>query len=278
PRELSSVVMDRGEEFIGTYIGPNGETIIRPPGLSDNPGAVCGPASVAALLGLVLALRPIAFWKRGLCAGMAFAGVAAIFLSHVRSSLLIACRMRVVSFFLLVLQHQRKRAIAFMGLSVALIVGGLVLASLLGGEAGIDRFTTLFEDDPTTVYTRNRGFMLYDTVTYLSEYPLGAGLGRWGMMRVYFGDEGNANSPSMWAELQFPAWALDGGFIVLILYSCMLLIDIWHECSVCFRWRKTSIASDLAVIVASNMGVLALLFSFTPFTTALGAQYWFLAG
>src|SRR5262249_10221352 len=39
-----------------TYIGPNGRRIIRPPGLFDTPGAVCGAGTVAALLGLIFGL------------------------------------------------------------------------------------------------------------------------------------------------------------------------------------------------------------------------------
>src|SRR5438552_16581731 len=52
PKELSAIVSAQ-EGGIPKYIGPNGEEIIRPTGLSDNPGAVCAPASVAALLGLL---------------------------------------------------------------------------------------------------------------------------------------------------------------------------------------------------------------------------------
>src|SRR5206468_10417086 len=43
PKEYSSIVMDTYGEALN-YIGPNGERIVRPPGLSDSPGAVCGPA------------------------------------------------------------------------------------------------------------------------------------------------------------------------------------------------------------------------------------------
>jgi hypothetical protein len=278
PRELSSVWTDIGEQSIGKYIGPNGEEIIRPTGLSDNPGAVCGPASVAALLGLVMAIRPIAFWKRALAASMAFAGVAAIFLSHVRTSLLILAGMCAVYCVLLGLQRQRRRALVFVSLATGLIAAGLLLASVLGGEAVVERFASLLEDDPATIYQRNRGFMLQDTGRYLSDYPLGAGLGRWGMMRLYFGDESNASSEPLWAEIQFPAWALDGGIVLLVLYMLVLLQDTWMETRNCIALRTTAVASDMAVIVASNAGVLALIFSFTPFTTQIGLQYWFLAG
>ena len=120
--------------------------------------------------------------------------------------------------------------------------------------------------------------MLRDTITYVSDFPLGAGLARWGMMRLYFGDESNVNSPPLWAEIQFPAWALDGGIVLIVLYLLVLLRDAWAECRTCIHLRRTALASDMAVIVAANAGVLALLFSFTPFTTQVGLQYWFLAG
>jgi hypothetical protein len=33
-----------------------------------------------------------------------------------------------------------------------------------------------------------------------------------------------------------------------------------------------------AVILAANLGTAALIFSFTPFVTQIGLQFWFLAG
>ena len=47
-----------------TYIGANGQRIVRPPGLFDTPGAVAGPPMFAALLGLVFAVSAIPVWKR----------------------------------------------------------------------------------------------------------------------------------------------------------------------------------------------------------------------
>ena len=65
PREFSSVVMNQSAGVL-TYMGPDGREIVRPPGLSDNPGAVCGPATTAALLGLINCVRPFRLrWKLG---------------------------------------------------------------------------------------------------------------------------------------------------------------------------------------------------------------------
>ena len=56
---------------------------------------------------------------------------------------------------------------------------------------------------------------------------LGAGLGRWGMMRYYFGNPWSRHSAALWAELQFPAWILDGGIILTVL-SIYLREDFWN--------------------------------------------------
>jgi hypothetical protein len=279
PRELSSVYDQVGIDF-GKYIGPNGEEIIRPPGLGDNPGAVCAPASVAALLGLIFALRPIRFWQRIGAAAFAFAGVAAIFLSHVRTSILILAGMYVVYMILLLVQGDGRQTLTMLCGAISLFVGALLFAALLGGASVVDRFATLFEDDPANVYyASQRGVMLqYDTQAYLSEFPLGAGLGRWGMMRLYFGNENNPKSPPLWAELQWPAWALDGGFVLLILYNFVILQNAWHEFQLCRKLHHTPAAAYAAMIFASNAGVIALVFGFTPFTTQIGLQFWFLAG
>ena len=62
--------------------------------------------------------------------------------------------------------------------------------------------------------------------TLLVEHPLGAGLGRWGMMRIYFGNEKNVDSPAIWSEVQFSAWVLDGGIVLLCLYLSALVVAI----------------------------------------------------
>ena len=64
------------------------------------------------------------------------------------------------------------------------------------------------------------------SIRYLVEHPLGAGLGRWGMMRRYFGNENNLDSPAIWAEVQFAAWVLDGGIVLLSLYLIALIVAI----------------------------------------------------
>ena len=98
PRELSSLITSNPTAMqVATYIGRDGRRIIRPPGLFDTPGAVCGAGTIAALLGLIFALQPFAWWKRGLspcCSSLA--GVSAIYLSYVRANMVITVGMMAV--------------------------------------------------------------------------------------------------------------------------------------------------------------------------------------
>jgi len=150
---------------------------------------------------------------------------------------------------------------------------------VLGGGAVTERFASLFEDDPTTIYYSSaRGYMLqYDTEAYLESYPMGAGLGRWGMMRTYFGDETNYASTPLWAELQWPAWALDGGIVLLVLYNLAVFVNFVGEFKLSMS-RNRRLRDVAGVIFAANCGTVALMFGFTPFTTQVGLQYWFMSG
>src|SRR5205085_3764021 len=90
PAELSRVITD-SSVGLGpiSYVGPDGHLIVRPPGLFDTPGAVAGPGMFAALLGAVFGLSALPAWQRAGAFLMAGAGVAAIYLSQVRVSLVV---------------------------------------------------------------------------------------------------------------------------------------------------------------------------------------------
>lgn len=264
---------------IATFIGPGGRAMMRPPGLFDTPGAVCGPGTVAALLGLVFAVESFAWWKRAIALLFSLAGISAIYLSHVRASFVVTLSMMAVYAAVLVFQNQKARLTAFASLSVGIIVVGLTASTIIGGEGIRDRFSTLLTDDPRQLYFENRGRQLQIGFNELAgQYPFGAGLARWGMMRGYFGDRSNLDSTEVWAEVQPTAWLLDGGLVLLGLYSLALLVTVSYE------WRTTmGLASRddrlwAATVAAVNIGTLALVFSFVPFATQVGLQYWFLEG
>src|SRR5262249_36821872 len=71
----------------------------------------------------------------------------------------------------------------------AVALAGFLWASTIAEDAVVGRYSTLFAERPGQVYYSNRGIFLEHTIqVLLPEYPLGAGLARWGMMNYYFGD------------------------------------------------------------------------------------------
>jgi hypothetical protein len=279
PREYSAVVAQSSYGLL-TYTRPDGTVIVRPPGLSDNPGAVCGPGMIAAALGLIFAASPLAMWKRAGALLLALAGTAAIYLSQVRTSVLILAGTLLIYLLLLLAQRESVRAIMLTACGAAVLALGWLLAAQVGGAGMLDRFFTLWEDDPATLYyNAGRAGQLQDAFRLqLKRYPLGAGLGRWGMMRVYFGDERNWRSPPIWAELQLPAWLFDGGVVLIALYGVALIANASSEYGLIRSARRIETRRLATIVFALNAGTLALCFGFAPFTSQIGLQYWFLAG
>ena len=277
PTELSRVVTE-GAVGLGavTYIGPDGHQIIRPPGLFDTPGAVAGPGMFAALFGVIFGLSPIAAWKRAGSFALAGAGIAAIYLSQVRISLVVTLLMFGIYAGTLLFQKRAARATAFSILAGSIVIGSFIVAVTLGGESVSSRFMTLFADDPLAVYYHARGVQLDITFSeLLYQYPLGAGLGRWGMAAAYFGTPG---LKGIWAEIQITGWMIDGGLLMIVVYSGALIATAVAQYRLAMQTRYPRIAVCAGAVFAANVGVAAMVFSFTPFVTQIGIQYWFLAG
>ncbi len=279
PAEFSSIVTESRYGLSAvSYIGAEGQRIIRPPGLFDTPGAVAGPGMFAGLLGAVFAASPISKFYRLVSVGLAMTGIMAIYLSQVRTSLVLLVGMLAVYLLALVVQRRARNAAAFSTMLVLVVVGGLTLAVSLGGANVMSRVTTLFEQDPFELYYASRGGQIAYAFGDVVDAPFGSGLARWGMIPFYFFDASNLDSPSIWAEIQISGWMIDGGFVVLVTYVMALLVTARYE------WQVTRFASDswvratAAVVLAANVGIALLCFTFTPFVSAVGMQYWFLAG
>jgi hypothetical protein len=275
PQEMSRLVTESAFGLGAvTYRGPSG-LIVRPPGLFDNPGAVAGPAMYAALLGLVYATSASAAWMRGLALGASFAGVAAIYLSQVRVSLVVLTAM-LGSYVLVLAMHQRmRRAMVMGGISAAIVVATFTFAVTLGGQSIVERTLTLFEQDPISLYTAARGGQIVYAMSDLYEQPLGAGFGRWGMIAGYFG---TGSLPPLWAEIQVSGWAIDGGVPLLILGIMTPFIALLDQWRMAMSDPDARVRACAAIVLAANLGTAMLIFSFTPFVTQIGVQFWFLSG
>jgi hypothetical protein len=276
PKEFSAAFLDRNMLGTALYVGANGRLVVRPPGLFDTPGAVCGAGTVATLFGLIFFLERMQWWKRLGALIFAGAGLAAIYLSHVRSSLVVALGMVAVYVAMLVLQQQKARAVALMGFATALVVGAMVVATILGGDSVQNRFLTLSEESPTDLYYKSRGNQVQAALTdRLNQFPLGAGLGRWGVMSGYLGVPA---ATQIGAEVQPLAWVLDGGIILLIAYGLALIATVLWEWKLVRQLPDRTDRLWATAVVAANVGTLALVFTFVPFATQIGMQFWFLEG
>jgi hypothetical protein len=261
-----------------SYLGPHGQLIVRPPGLFDTPGAVAGPAAFATLLGVVFAVSSIPMWKRLLSVTFAGAGLAAIYLTQVRIALVTSVGMMIVYAVVATRQGRPGRAAQFTILAGGLLVGAFMVAFALGGQSVLDRLMTLFASDPVSVYQTARGAQLDVTFGDLFvNHPFGSGLGRWGMIANYFGSFTRDND-ALWAEIQLTGWMIDGGILMIALYGGALIVTAAAEYRAAVLTRIPRLAQVSAVVLAANLGTAALIFSFTPFVTQIGIQYWFLAG
>src|SRR5258708_5106663 len=175
-------------------------------------------------------------------------------------------------------QGRAARAVPFAVLAGTVVVLSFSLAVALGGATVTDRVFTLFASDPLTVYKGARGdLMTFTFFDLMYQYPLGAGLGRWGMAAGYFGSS-NPTSEAIWAEIQFTGWMIDGGVLMIAVYLGALVTTTLSEWRIAQDARNPRLAVCAAVVLAANIGPALMIISFTPFVTPVGIQYWVLPG
>lgn len=263
-----------GEDLM--YQAADGRMIIRPCGLTDSPGSASPAGAVAALIGLCFALRPIAAWKRLACLALAFIGVAVIYYTQVRFPLVMLMICGMVLTGLLIYQQNYKQA-------VELVVGGLVigLGALMWvarsvGSRVLERFGSLMSENPGSYYYKSRGAYVHHALeVVLWQYPLGYGMGWWGMTHAMFSDPSRF-SP-VWVEVMIPAWIYDGGLPLLIGYGGAVTVAMVDTIRIALTSHDRDVAFWATVVVALNLSILATCMSFLTFLSPIGLQYWLLA-
>jgi hypothetical protein len=228
------------------------------------------------LLGSALLLaRPRAYFRAVLIMSMVLACFT-LYLTQIRALVV----MLMISMFAMIAVSARKRGLEKTVFSVLIALAaatiGLVMAISIGGATVTDRISSLFAADPQSTYYSNRGVFLEHTlVDLLPQYPLGAGLGRWGMMYTYFG---NASSPPIWAEIQWTGWLLDGGVPLMLAYTSALIVAFMATVRIARREAAANV--DLlawaASLVGYSIGTIALTFSTAPFAGTGGMDFWLL--
>lgn len=260
-----------------SYEGADGRLILRPCGLTDTPGHAAGPGSIAAVIGLCLALRPIGLLRRGACLALSFIGMAAIYYTQVRLTLIMTVVGIVVVTIIFTLRGNVRQAamLAFGGAGTL----AAALAYVVGkaGKSALNRFATLVADDPTSFFAKNRGgFVRHALEVVLPDNPLGFGLGWWGMTHGLFRDPSRI-SP-VWVEVMIAAWVFDGGVPLIVGYGGAVLVALYDTGRIALTTRDPDLGFWAAVALALNIGIAASAFSFVTFLSPMGLTFWLLAG
>jgi len=277
PAQFSSLALKFNPGFVNemSYLGTANRLIVRPPGLSDLPGGAAIAGTVTALLGFAIAMRPAQrqLW-RGFCLGSAVIGITVVYLTQVRSMLLMILGCMLVM-ALIRLRQGRVLQTGWLAASAgALVFASFFWAVTLGGDVVQERYQGIIDSGVLRTYQDNRGYFLDDTLSKKAfEYPLGAGLGRWGMMSLYFGEDGNWQYPALYAEIQPTGWLYDGGVLMWIFYPGALLFAIHYSYKLAVL--PGGALNDLAtIVVMMQLFIAGLCFTGPVFNTQLGIMFW----
>jgi hypothetical protein len=281
PRDFSAGLSRYNPNYLEdlSYTGANGQKIVRPPGLSDLPGNAAVAGLFAGVLGLALASdRALKRTHRFVALACAFAGITDIYLAQVRSLLLVL--IVALALFGLV-RHYRIPVFSRIWLSVAgiiLVCGTYYVAVLIGGAAISDRFLSIKEQGVYESYKTNRGaFVEYTFQDQLGKYPLGAGIGRWGMMNSYFGDKDNLLNPALFAEIQITGWLYDGGILLWLFYGGAIAVALLFSYRVATRHPDMQVASLAKVVFVLQLAIAGATMAGPVFNTPLGVMFWLMA-
>jgi hypothetical protein len=282
PSEFSALARSLNPEAIRslTYIGADGREIIRPPGFSDMPGGAAVAGLTTMILGLALAVR------RGQrvvmiagCLTAAAVGMTVLYLTHVRSLSILAVASGGVFAMLRFRQGRSVDGAATLVAGVVLVLGAYAWAVDVGGQALSDRFIPLVNDGVFRAFDENRGiFLRYTLADTLYDYPLGAGLGRWGMMNVLFGDPTLWEAPPIHVEIQPTGWLLDGGVPMWLLYGGAIFMALRASYLVAVRATSSSLQDVATLVLCMQITIFGLCFTGPMFNTQLGVLFWAITG
>lgn len=280
PPEFSNLGLQMNEAFVESlsYIGADGEYIIRPPGLTDLPGGAAISGMFIGFLGVTLATQVgLNIFLRIFCLVAAGSGVFVLYLTQVRSFFIMMLALLAIMCFLLIRLGRWTQAYSIGGIGAGVVIFAFSWAVTVGGDAVRERFMGLMEDSPIETYQENRGGFLLVTLDSLVNYPLGRGVGRWGMVPIYL-PPGPGQPRMLHAEIQVTGWAFDGGIVmiaVMWLAIGKLLYFIYRQAT---QNTNLRMAYLIGIIFCSSALVFGQSFAGPSFSTSVGVQFWFLGG
>ncbi|HYV46855.1 MAG TPA: hypothetical protein VFA20_18450 [Myxococcaceae bacterium] len=274
---LSSAIASVGDNYVNglTITTATGEVTFRPMGLTDTPGGAGASGVYAALFGVGILFGYRQVWLRAMSMGSVGLGMVAVYLSQVRLAFVVLGLSLVAAGIIIMLRRGARWASGFVA-AVALM-GSLAYGWALGlvGDTVTNRLETLTEEDPRTVYYRNRGIFLEYTVEELiPKFPVGAGLGRWGMINSYLGSRDDPERGPLWAEIQLTGWVYDGGVLMIALYVLALLLAMRQAAWIAVKAPFSPLWIWAAILFAYDVGAMAMTFSYPVFIGQSGMEFW----
>jgi hypothetical protein len=204
------------------------------------------------------------------------AGAAVLYLTQVRITMVTMGGCLAALIGLLALRGDWRKATLLSLGALVVFVAATVWVIRAGGSGMVDRFLTLFEKPFSETYYNNRGFFIDQMMReQIYDYPLGAGLGRWGQIYNAFADKTPSPMRGMlWSEVQVVAWLYDGGLPLILLYSAAILVALWNVVAIARHCPDESVGFWAAAIGALGLNVVAQCFGSMPFIGPTGVQFW----
>ncbi len=276
--DVSSVLFTQGKDRLSGLMirTAGGERIYRPMGLSDVPGGAANSGFYAVLLGLGFlgSAHTRGLLKMPFIVGMTL-GMMCLYLCQVRVFLVMLGLCVLALAGILAWRRESSKVLALAGIFLPVILLSFAWAVSIGGAAVTNRLETLIRDRPGKIYYSNRGRFLEHTVQdLLPKYPLGAGLGRWGMVYAYFGEKSDPRRNQIWAEIQWTGWLLDGGVPLIIAYVVTLALAFRMAARITFTRQPGELWIWGAWLLAYNVGALAVTFAYPFFIGQGGMELW----
>ena len=277
---LSTMLTSQGQGYLESLkiTLANGQRVLRPMGLTDTPGGAASAGFYTVLLGIGFYLTSRLRWLRLACLGSILLGMICLYLAQVRSLLVITAICVLAFCLLLIWQKRTAKLIAIGSILAAMIALSFTYAVSLGGKGMTSRLSTLIQDSPQSVYYKNRGIFLEETINVLlPQYPLGAGLGRWGMMKNYFGDNTGPGQSPIYVEIQWTGWLLDGGIPLIVAYVVTILLGLWTAFKIALNRRLDDLSRWGAIVLAYGVGAVVTTFNYPLFNSQSGMEFWLLS-
>ena len=278
----SIMVLEKEKDAIGSlipyYILADGTKVLRPCGLSDTPGAASFSGAMAAIMGIVVMSSRLPLWQRIAGLALAIPGATVIYLTQVRTAILMVVVSLMALIFVMALQKRWTNVVQIAVAGFIVVIGGFLWAAREGGNTITDRYFTLVDDSPTAVLLNSsRATMVQNSLTErIWEIPFGAGLGRYGQVYGYFANKSYGDM--IWCENQVSAWTIDGGVLMVVMGFGSVITALISSLKVARTCPNPMVQHWAAGVFALNVSLFFTCFGQMPFLTNTGQQFWLMAG